>query len=78
MTSSPTTEATGTPSLGTVHAPMLVDGAWVESAGTFDVHDPADESLVGTCSWCTPEAVLRAADAASRASAGGLRIIRLA
>lgn len=69
MTTSPTTDVTGTPALGTVHAPMLVGGSWVDTAGTFDVHDPADESLVGTCAWGTPEDALRAADAAARAAA---------
>ncbi len=46
---------------------VLIDGAWDTRDEQYEVHDPADGSLVGAVDWGTPADAVRAADAAAAA-----------
>ena len=46
---------------------LLIDGRWVAGIDTFEVHDPYDQSLVGTAAVASPEQAAEAATAARAA-----------
>ena len=50
---------------------LFLDGAWVDGVDTFAVHDPFDQTQVGTVAVASPEQAVEAVDAAKAAMRAG-------
>ena len=50
---------------------LFLDGAWVDGVDTFEVHDPFDQTQVGTVAVASPEQAAEAVDAAKAAMRAG-------
>ena len=50
---------------------LLIDGRWVDGVDTFAVHDPFDQSQVGTVAVASPEQAAEAVTAAKGAMLAG-------
>lgn len=53
------------------HGKLLIDGRWEDSEDRTDVHNPYDNSVIGTTARARPEQVTRAIDAARAAHRTG-------
>ena len=50
---------------------LFIDGAWVDGVDTFEVHDPFDQTLVGTVAVASAEQAAEAVTAAKAAMLAG-------